>query len=77
MAASIRKLVRNMRTIDTKDNLLREAMEALIRATNNLDPDCIFCGRDATPDGRRHGPECIVSRIRACLPNAKDQGADK
>ena len=32
MAASIRKLVRNMRAIDTKYELLREAMQALIAA---------------------------------------------
>lgn len=50
-----------------KDALLREAMESLIRTTNNLDPDCLFCGGDATPEGERHGPKCIISRIRAHL----------
>lgn len=74
MAASIRKLIRNIRAIETKEALLQEAMESLIRTTNNLDPDCIFCGCDATPDGKRHGPKCIVSRIRACLPNTSMDG---
>lgn len=52
-------------------DLLREAREALIRATNNLESECIFCGADATPDGDRHAPGCIIARL-ARVPSAGD-----
>jgi hypothetical protein len=75
MPANIRKLVRNIRIIQTKDALLLEAMQSLIRATNNLDSECLFCGADATAKGERHLPKCIISRIRGCLPNVRDHRA--
>lgn len=75
LQAVLRLLDQERRSTRAKEVLLREAMGALIRTTNNLDPDCIFCGQDATPDGERHGPECIVSRIRACLSPPKRRKA--
>jgi hypothetical protein len=52
---------------DALAELAREATEALIRATNNLDPECLFCRFDATPEGDQHAPDCIIERLRVAL----------
>ena len=47
--------------------LLREALKRIARLTNHADPICDECGGDATADGARHQPECVVKRIDAFL----------
>ena len=44
--------------------VLQEALDALVCLTNNADPVCPFCGKDATAAGDKHASGCIISKLR-------------
>jgi len=45
--------------------LLREARDAIVKLTNQVDANCSLCGGPAYHTGKGHDDDCVVARLEA------------